>query len=219
MLHVGYVKEYWVLFYSVPYGESHLHRVVSFHTEHRYWTVCWNVLRATFPFPLMVVVCFLYWLQKLDYLLKRAESNVPIYKKDLPCSPALGNKFRKSRSLTVFVCFVISNRLNLCFAACFAMLKILILFWHFIDNDSQVRSFKNFRLCVVKMVVMMMLMLHFLDNVPEACKIFQEFQTLHWGDGDGDDDNDAWNRIILELVTEVSKLNTWFRWRQLIWWW
>ncbi|KAL8578171.1 hypothetical protein ACOMHN_051726 [Nucella lapillus] len=34
-------------------------------------------------------------IQKLDYLLKRAETNIPIYKKDLPCSPALGPKFRK----------------------------------------------------------------------------------------------------------------------------
>ena len=76
-----------------------------FCTDYRNWTICWNVLRAISPFPLMVVVffvlitetglfaetcweqhphsrwwwlCFLYWLQKLDYLLKRAESNIPI---------------------------------------------------------------------------------------------------------------------------------------------
>ncbi|KAK7099764.1 coiled-coil and C2 domain-containing protein 1A-like [Littorina saxatilis] len=34
-------------------------------------------------------------IQKLEYLLKRAEANIPVYKKDLPCSPALGSKFRK----------------------------------------------------------------------------------------------------------------------------
>ena len=117
-----------------------------------------------------IELCLLYWLQKLDYLLKRAESNIPIYKKDLPCSPALGNKFRKFRSLSVFVFFVIyltwsCVSLNLCFTVCFAILKILNVFWHFIDSNSQVRSFKNFRRCIVKMVVMMMIILHFLDSV------------------------------------------------------
>ena len=47
--------------------------------------------------------CPFYLLQKLDYLLKRADSNSPIYKKDLPCSPALGNKFRKFGSVAVLV--------------------------------------------------------------------------------------------------------------------
>lgn len=34
-------------------------------------------------------------IQTLHYLLQRAESNIPIYKKDLPCPPALGQKFRQ----------------------------------------------------------------------------------------------------------------------------
>ncbi|KAK7502251.1 hypothetical protein BaRGS_00006615 [Batillaria attramentaria] len=34
-------------------------------------------------------------IQKLRYLLQRAEVKIPIYKKDLPCPPALGPKFRK----------------------------------------------------------------------------------------------------------------------------
>ncbi|XP_076440469.1 uncharacterized protein LOC143279966 [Babylonia areolata] len=34
-------------------------------------------------------------IEKLHFLLKRAENNIPIYKKDLPCSPALGPKFHK----------------------------------------------------------------------------------------------------------------------------
>ena len=184
---------YWLqkLDYLLKRAESNIPIPVDggcvFCTDYRNWTICWNVLRATFPFPLMVVVffvlitetglfaetcweqhshsrwwwlCFLYWLQKLDYLLKRAESNIPIpvdggcvfctdyrnwticwnvlratfpfTKKTFPV-PRLLVTSSVSSDLWLFLSFFlyIPVRLNLCFAVCFAILKILNVFLTF----------------------------------------------------------------------------------------